>query len=205
MLAYGRDLFWPVGLFLLHPARPVAAALSGESLGAACGLLVLLVAAYGAMRRWPSLARPLAWVAAWLAPVLALWAVNPEWMVMDRYLLLPSLGLAWALALLLPIEGARSRWRAWVWTALLATFAGLTLAAMRPFASEERFWSAAIRADPGSSTAWAEWARLRADAGELAAAGEALQRAVELDPRAQLPRGTAAVRGRARASVRWTP
>ena len=59
---------------------------------------------------------------------------------------------------------------------------------MRPFASEERFWAAAIRADPGSSTAWAEWARLRADAGELAAAGEALQRAVELDPRAQLPR-----------------
>ena len=188
LLAYFRDLVWPVGLFLLHPARPVAAAMSGESLGAACGLLVLLAAAYGARRRWPALARPLGWIAAWLAPVLALWAVNPEWMVMDRYLLLPSLGLAWALALLLPIEGARSRWRAWVWTALLAIFAGLTLAAMRPFASEERFWSAAIRADPGSSTAWAEWARLRADKGELAAAGEALQRAVELDPRAQLPR-----------------
>lgn len=188
LLAYGRDLFWPVGLFLLHPARPVAAALSGESLGAACGLLVLLAAAYGAMRRWPSLARPLAWVAAWLAPVLALWAVNPEWMVMDRYLLLPSLGLAWALALLLPLETARWRSRAAVWMALVVVFAGLSLAAMRTYASEERFWSTAITSDPGSSTAWAEWARLRADAGELAAAGEALQRAVELDPRAQLPR-----------------
>lgn len=188
LLAYARDLFWPVGLFLLHPARPVAAALSGESLGAALGLLVLLAAVLGASRRWPPLARPLAWVAAWLAPVLALWAVNPEWMVMDRYLLLPSLGLAWALALLLPIEAARPRWQAWVWAALLAIFAGLSLAAMRPFASEERFWSAAIRADPGSSTAWAEWARLRADAGDIAAAAEALQRAVELDPRAQLPR-----------------
>jgi hypothetical protein len=42
LLAYGRDLFWPVGLFLLHPARPVAAALSGESLGAACGLLAFV-------------------------------------------------------------------------------------------------------------------------------------------------------------------
>ena len=188
LLAYGRDLFWPVGLFLLHPARPVAAAWSGEALGAACGLLVLLAAAMGACRRWPSLPRPLAWVAAWLAPVLALWAINPEWMVMDRYLLLPSLGLAWALALLLPIEAARSGWRAGAWIALLAIFAGLSLAAMRPFSSEERFWSAAIEADPGSSTAWAEWARLRADAGDLAAADEALQRAVELDPRAQLPR-----------------
>lgn len=188
VLAYTRDLLWPVGLFLLHPARPVAAALSGESLGAALGLLVLLAAVLGASRRWPPLARPLAWVAAWLAPVLALWAVNPEWMVMDRYLLLPSLGLAWALALLLPIEAARSRWRVWIWMALLALFAGLSLSAMRPFASEERFWSAAIQADPGSSTAWAEWARLRADAGNIAAAAEALQRAVELDPRAQLPR-----------------
>jgi tetratricopeptide (TPR) repeat protein len=188
VLAYARDLLWPVGLFLLHPARPVAAAMSGESLIAACGLVAMLAAAYGAMRRWPSLARPLAWVAAWLAPVLALWAVNPEWMVMDRYLLLPSLGLAWALALLLPLETARPLWRAAVWAALLAACAGLSLLAMRPFASEERFWSAAIRADPGSSTAWAEWARLRADAGDLAAAAEALQRAVELDPRAQLPR-----------------
>lgn len=188
LLAYARDLVWPVGLFLLHPARPVAAALSAPSLGAASGLLVLLAAGYGVRRRWPALARPLAWMAAWLAPVLALWAVNPEWMVMDRYLLLPSLGLAWALALLLPLEAAAWRWRALLWMALAVTLAGLSLAAMRPFASEERFWSAAIRADPASSTAWVEWARLRADAGELAAAAEALQRSVELDPRAQLPR-----------------
>lgn len=188
LLAYVRDLVWPVGLFLLHPARPVAAALSGESLGAAGGLLVLLGAAYGARRRWPALARPLGWIAAWLAPVLALWAVNPEWMVMDRYLLLPSLGFAWVLALLLPLEAPRWRLRAAVWMAAVVAFAGLSLAAMRPFASDESFWSAAIRADPASSTAWAEWGRLRAEAGDLVAASEALQRAVELDPRAQLPR-----------------
>lgn len=188
VLAYVRDLLWPVGLFLLHPARPVAAALSGESLAAAGGLLIVLAVVYAAMRRWPPVARPLAWMVAGLAPVLALWAVNPEWMVMDRYLLLPSLGLAWALAVLLPLDSERPLWRAAVWTVLLVTCAGLSLLAMRPFASEERFWSAAIAADPGSSTAWAEWGRLRADAGELAEASEALQRAVELDPRAQLPR-----------------
>lgn len=188
VLAYGRDLLWPAGLFLLHPARPVTAVLSRESLLAAAGLLVLLGCAGLAVRRRPELARPFGWTAAWLAPALALWAVNPEWMVMDRYLLLPSLGLAWTLALVLPLESGRRALRAAVWLICLAATAALSLQAMRPFASEALFWTAATRADPGSSTAWAEQGRLRAEAGDLAAADAALQRAVEIDPRAQLPR-----------------
>jgi Flp pilus assembly protein TadD len=188
VLAYLQDLVWPVGLFLLHPARPVVAVASPGSVFAALGLCAVLVAAYGATRRWPQLARPMWWTAAWLAPVLALWAVNPEWMVMDRYLLLPSLGLAWGLALLLPLDAGRPTLRAAVWLGCLAVSAGLSWRAMQPFASEADFWSRAIVADPGSSTAWTEQGRLQAEAGELGAAAMALQRAVELDPRAQLPR-----------------
>lgn len=192
LLVYLQDLLWPVGLFLLHPARPVPAMLSREALLAASGLLVVLLAVGVALRRWPAYARPAAWTAAWIAPVLALWAVNPEWMVMDRYLLLPTLGLAWAVALACPLEARRTPARqagvVLLWLALLSAGAALSLVAMRPFANEDAFWSAAVRADPASSTAWTEWARRRAEAGDRAGADEALRRAVALDPRAQLPR-----------------
>ncbi len=188
LLAYGRDLLFPFDLFLLHPARPVASVLSSKALLAALGLLAALFAAFLAVRRRPALGRPLLWTAVWIAPVLALWAVNPEWMVMDRYLLLPSLGLAWAIVVLLPVEVGNRRLRAAVWGSLLLAGAALSWIGMRPFASAERFWAAAVLADPGSSTAWTEVAKLRSEAGEFAAAGEALERSIALDPRAQLPR-----------------
>lgn len=188
VLAYGKDLLWPVDLFLLHPARPVSGVVSRESLVAAVSVLMAIVGAVAGGRRWPVLIRPLCWTAAWLAPVLALWAVNPEWMVMDRYLLLPSLGLAWALAVLLPIDATRSRSRIAVWAFVLLACAGLSREGMRAFENEERFWSKAVAADPGSSTAWTEWGRKQAEANDLVAATRALERAVALDPRAQLPR-----------------
>ncbi|MEP7010761.1 MAG: tetratricopeptide repeat protein [Acidobacteriota bacterium] len=188
LLAYARDLLLPVDLFLLDPARPAPAVFSPAALGAAVTLAILLAVIVWGVRRRPALGRPLLWCAAWIAPVLALWAVNPEWMVMDRYLLLPSLGLAWAVALLLPIEEGRRKLRIAVWMALLTTGAALSCVSSRPFADEERFWAQAIRSDPGSTTAWTEWARRRSEAGDFGAASEALERAIALDPRAQLPR-----------------
>lgn len=189
ILAYLRDLVWPVDLFLLHAARPVPAVASRETAVAVLGLALVLMGIGWARRRRPDLARPFGWMGAWLAPVLALWAVNPEWMVMDRYLLLPSLGLAWIVALLLPVDSIPPlRPASIIWLALLLSFAALSLLAMRPFADEERFWSAAIRADPGSSTAWTEWARQQSEKGDFLGAEKSLRRAVELDPRAQLPR-----------------
>ncbi len=188
LLAYGRDLLFPVDLFLLHPARPVGSVFAPRAVLAALGLALALFGALQAVRRRPAFGRPFLWSAVWIAPVLALWAVNPEWMVMDRYLLLPSLGLAWALAVLLPVEEGRRRLRAAVWGALLLAGAVLSWFGMRPFASAERFWAAAVLADPGSSTAWTEVAKIRSESGDPAAAAEALERAIALDPRAQLPR-----------------
>ncbi len=188
LVAYLRDLLVPVDLFLLHPARPARSWLAPEVLLSTAALVVLVVLAILAARRRRRIARPLLWAAAWIAPVLAIWAVNPEWMVMDRYLLLPSLALGWLLALLLPLEEGRRTLRVAIWGASIALFAALTLAAQRPFADEERFWETAIRADPGSSSAWTERSRLLAEKGDLAGAGEGLERAIELDPQAQLPR-----------------
>lgn len=206
ILAYLRDLLFPVDLFLLHPARPVASWSGGPALLAMLGLAAAAGAAYGAFRWRASLGRPFLFFLAWLAPALAVWAVNPEWMVMDRYLLLPSLALGWALVLAVPsplpspegsdrrrVSGpARLAARFPTFLAaglvLIAAFAALSLRDMRDYRDEARFWQAAIAADPASATANTEWARLLAEAGDLAAAEAALERAIALDPQAQLPR-----------------
>jgi tetratricopeptide (TPR) repeat protein len=209
IFAYLRDLFWPVGLFLLHPARPVSSWSSPAALAGIAGLAVVGALAFWAAWRRPVLIRPFLFFGAWLAPALALWAINPEWMVMDRYLLLPSLALGWALALIfgerLPAgerwglaqgghggpplhQGYRGRVPMVAAVALIAVFAALSLQGMRDFRDEDVFWNAAIEADPGSSTAFTEWAKRRSEAGDLEAAAGALEKAIGLDPQAQLPR-----------------
>lgn len=205
VMAYLKDLLWPVDLFLLHHARPATSWLAPLALRASLALLAVAVAVLWLVRLRPALARPVLWFAAWLAPALALWAINPEWMVMDRYLLLPSLGLAWGLAVALPLEKGRRAIRAVVWCLLLATTAGLSLLSMRAFRDEDRFWAAAVEADPRSSTAWTEWAKRRSEAGDEDAAAQALERASDLDPRAQVPRLRRALlalrQGRTQAAV----
>lgn len=188
LIAYARDLVWPVDLFLLHPARPVSRILEARSVGSAIAGLAVLAVLLTAARKRPDLARPMAWFFVWIAPVLALWAVNPEWMVMDRYLLLPGLGLTWGLARVFPIEASRLSFTTALWATLILVSGSLSLNDMKPYGSEERFWATAVAADPGSSTAWTEWGRKRAEAGDAAGADAALGRAVALDPRAQLPR-----------------
>lgn len=194
ILTYLRDLLWPVDLFLLHPARPLTSWLTLQAAATTAGLALILLLAWRAIGWRPALQRPLFFFAAWLAPTLALWAVNPEWMVMDRYLLVPSLALGWALVLCLPAE-LRPRKQLLerllqpvAATLLIATFGLLSLLGMQSFRNEDVFWKAAIQADGGSSTAWTEWAKRRVEAGELKAAEEALDKAIALDPRAQLPR-----------------
>ncbi len=188
LVAYLRDLVLPVDLFLLHPARPVSSWLAPPAIASAVAVLAAGLALLAVVRRRPTLAPPLIWMAAWLAPCLALWALNPEWMVMDRYLFLPTLGLGWVLAEL--TIGARpGRLPTTLLPAsIIVVFAILSARDMRTFRNETSFWTAAIAADPGSSTAWAEWGRLRKDAGDLAEAITALERAIDLDPRAQIPR-----------------
>jgi Flp pilus assembly protein TadD len=183
--AYLRDLLLPVDLFLLHPARPVSSWLAPKALISLAVVLAVTALAIGAIRKRPELARPFLFFAAWLAPTLALWAINPEWMVMDRYLLLPSLALGWALVVVFPLVGRGRRVTA---ALLIGAFAALSLLGMRVFRSEETFWNAAVEADSGSSSAWTGWAKLRSEAGDLTAAGEGLEKAIALDPQAQLPR-----------------
>lgn len=181
LLEYTRIAFFPVGLALLSPVRPVADPASIRVGLSALGLAALAAAALFAAKRRPSLLRPAAWSLAWLAPALNLWAVNPEWVVMNRYLFLPILGLAWALVDLGPAI-ARPRLAAGAGVLLAAAWAALSLQAMPTFRDERKFWARMIEADPTSATAWVERGRLLLDDGDPKGARVAFERARRLDP-----------------------
>jgi len=181
---YLRLLFWPVDLALLSPVRPVPALLSTPALASLGALAASALAAGYWIRRSPPAVLPCLWFLAWLAPCLNLWALNPEWLVMDRYLYLPSLALAWGLLGSAPIL---ARWRLLSLAAVIAVFAGLSLVHMRAYRDERAFWARQLDADPGSSVAWAESGRLALEGGDRRQARRALSRAVELDPASLLP------------------
>jgi protein O-mannosyl-transferase len=182
VLAYLRMALAPVDLALLSPVRPVAAWLGVEVLLDGLAMALVIGAAVLAARRWPAAAAPLLWFAAWLAPCLSLWTLNREWVVMDRYLYLPVLALPWLALGLLPTRAQRP-----VLAVLAAAFAGLSLLQMRVFRDEGTFWARMAEADPGSSTAQTERARLLIEAGDRAGGRAALERAVALSPESLLP------------------
>lgn len=188
--AYLKLLLAPCDVALLHPLRPVASLAAPSALGAALALAVAVAASVVAIRRRPGLLAPLAWFGAWLAPHLQLWAVNPEWIVMSRYLFLPALALPWAAYEAVRPEPDSRRERgllsAFVGVALL--FSAVSLVRMTSFRDERAFWERMREADPTSSVAWGETGRILAAEGRRAEARRALETATRLDPAALLPR-----------------
>ena len=177
LFTYLRLLVWPVGFSIFRPERPVYGPLSMPVLLAVAALIVLAAASLWAIRKKRELALPLTWLGVWLLPVLNLWALDPQWMVTDRYLFLPSLALPWALAVLLP-----ERARTVTLSGLVAVFALLTLRYSAIFHDERTFLAAMEKAEPTSPLVFAEKGRLLVRDGNLPAARIALTRAVELDP-----------------------
>jgi tetratricopeptide (TPR) repeat protein len=135
------------------------------------------LAAWG-IRRRPSLALPVAWFVLWMLPVLNLWALDPQWIVTDRYLFLPSLALPWAIALVVPRRAAAS-----VLALLAIVWAALAFRYERIFESEQTFVAAMEKAEPTSALVLGEKARLLRGAGDVSGAMRALERAVALDPK----------------------
>lgn len=176
---YLRLLVWPVGFSIFRPERPVHGPLSAPVLLAVAALVILAGLCLWAVRKRRELALPLVWLVVWLLPVLNLWALDPQWMVTDRYLFLPSLALPWALLVLLP-----QRARTVTLSVLAAAFALLTLRYSAIFHDERSFLAAMEKAEPTSPLIFAEKGRLLVQDGNLPAARIALTRAVELDPTA---------------------
>ncbi|HEY6320090.1 MAG TPA: tetratricopeptide repeat protein [Thermoanaerobaculia bacterium] len=204
LVTYLRLLVWPAGFSIFRPERPVYGPFAAPVLLAVAVLLVLALAAAWLVKRRRELALPLAWAVVWLLPVLSLWALDPQWMVTDRYLFLPSLALPWLLISLVSLvsqvspvspvspaspasdaaEGDRRRERlAIVLLSLLAiVFAILAVRYAAIFHDERTFLAAMEKAEPTSPLVFGEKGRLALRDGDLPAARAALTRAVELDP-----------------------
>lgn len=177
-VAYLRLLVWPIGFSIFRPERPVWGPFDAPVLLALLVVVALAVLAVFAIRRRRELLLPAAWLVVWLLPVLNLWTLDPQWMVTDRYLFLPSLALPWLLILLVP-----RRFAIGVLALLAIVFGALSLRYAAIFADERTFFAAMEKAEPTSPLIFSEKARLLLREGKTAAAEAALRRAVELDPK----------------------
>lgn len=177
LVTYLRLLVWPVGFAIFRPERPVYGLFSAGFLISVAALAGLATLGYWAIRKKRELLLPLGWLVVWLLPVLNLWALDPQWMVTDRYLFLPSLALPWSLAFLRP-----RRAQVAVLSILAVAFAVLTVRYSAIFHDERTFIAAMEKAEPTSPIIFSEKGRLLVLDGNLAGAREALNRAVQLDP-----------------------
>jgi tetratricopeptide (TPR) repeat protein len=192
LVTYLRLLVWPAGFSIFRPERPVYGPFAAPVLLAVAVLVVLLLAGAWLVKRRRELALPLAWAVVWLLPVLSLWALDPQWMVTDRYLFLPSLALPWLLvSLVSPVSPAseaarvdrrRERLAIALLSLLAVVFAILAVRYAAIFHDERTFLAAMEKAEPTSPLVFGEKGRLALRDGDLPAARAALTRAVELDP-----------------------
>lgn len=179
---YLRLLVAPVGFSIFRPERPVWGPLDAPVFLSLLVVAVLAALAYAAIRKRRELLLPVAWLVVWLLPVLNLWALDPQWMVSDRYLFLPALALPWLVVWLVP-----RRFSVAALSLLTLACGALSLRYAAIFADERTFVAAMEKAEPTSPLVFSEKARLLLRDGRTAAAEAAYQRAVELDPRAAGP------------------
>lgn len=141
-----------------------------------------------------------------LLPVLRLVMPLRAVLVADRYLLLPTLGIALATAVgLLAIRSRRAR-IALVTTIVLAA-ALRTLDAQANWASSMRLWHRAVESNPRDGDAWSMYAESLADAGHDAAVFKAIRDGLlhsNRSPRLQLRAALLTLRsGKRTDGVRW--
>ncbi|MEZ6185687.1 MAG: hypothetical protein R3F62_11840 [Planctomycetota bacterium] len=177
---YVRLVLWPSELAVHYYPRP---AFAEWAVNLGWGLAGILGG--WALARDRGL-RPLAlWAGGWFVLGLVLVAnVIPLGYVNDRYLLLPSVGIA-ALLGAWATRGGRGRRAA----LLAAAAAGVALsgAQIPTWSSSERLWRQVLEVDPRHPFALAQVARLEAAAGNLERAEQLVAEARDEDPDADFP------------------
>ena len=184
--AFPRNLLLLVFPFGHSPDPPISLHLpffSIETLSAAFSVaIVVAVVIVLARRRSPSL-RPVLWIVFALGPYLfpVLLRIGATAVLADRYLYLPSLGLAWLLASLILRLPRRV---AAVATILLpAIFAISSFRLCRIYCSETEYWGFASRNNPDSifaahNHAWGLWK----EHGDFDGARKEFLRMLQLSP-----------------------
>jgi len=182
LLHYAATLVWPADLSPLYPIDRTGA-FDGRSAAGLLLLVALLALAWTARRAVPPVALGVALFLLGLLPVSNL--IPMTFQVNDRYLLLPSFGLAlavWGYAGAL--EGRAVPRRALLGIVVAAAVAGGAVSFDYSFAwrSDEALWTRAVEAQPGAYYAWMKLGETRRDAGRFEEADAAYARAVELEP-----------------------
>jgi protein O-mannosyl-transferase len=152
------------------------------ALAAIVGLLVLICLALGLRKRFPLIAWGILFYLLGLLPVLNIFPTHP--MVADRYLYLPSFGLALAvtgLVMAVPIRGTIPV-RPLIAVPVIALLVFLTHRQNAAWHDEERLWLSSIESSPGSSRSYANLGSFYFMRQNFDKAFPLFEKAAELDP-----------------------
>ena len=181
--AYLGKLVLPVGLSAIYEFRP-AVSLFDVRVMAGVAVVAGFLAAIFFSRKSPAIFTGLAMMAAPLLPVLYVPALSSSAMA-DRYLYLPSAGLAIVLASLASrLEGKAAIASAVLASALLAALAAGSVGRSHAWQSDKALWGDAVRKAPNASNAHYNYAWASYESGDLITAIEHYRRAAALAPSA---------------------
>lgn len=177
---YLRKTLLPLDISVFYSGNFSRSVASLPAMGAAALLVAVAVAAWLLRRRLPELLVGGGWFLITLLPVSNLFATSP--VVADRYLFLPSFGLAFLAASLLarlrlPFKGAVA-----IVLLLLVPLALLTVSRNRVWHDDITLWSDTAARSPQVAGVWFNLGRAWHRTPQLGMALEAYLRAVSLDP-----------------------
>ena len=172
---YTKHLLFPWTQALSYPVEPAAN----------YALLGVAIFAAGALTSGP--ARPFFWMGGlFLLPVLNVAVLQPDMMLQDRYLYLPSacwfaaLGWGAAQAARRPGKGARAAATVGI---VAAAYVAILSSNLPPWESNRTLWERAVEVNPTSGRVWFNLGTEHENAGDLRMAEAHYARAVDLEPR----------------------
>jgi len=184
---YARQLLWPARLSIVYePPAPFTLA-NPAVISLVLAALVILACAWTLRRKAPAAWTGLLVFLVLLAPTFGILAYSPV-IAYDRYLHLPLIGIAYAVAAGLAKwsrrepNGSRGS-RAWIALVLVVTAAEAwaARAALVPWRDSLAIWSHAVEISPGMAMAHNGLGATWSDRGERANAIAAFERAARLD------------------------
>jgi tetratricopeptide (TPR) repeat protein len=183
-----RHLFWPVGLSTFYDTRPVQNPTLSNFVLPAFAVLLIAGLALAAARKSQVVAFALAWIVLPLLPLLDIRVFAENEFAHDRYLYLPSIGLAIIAALALRHLPARKRVRGVPVpqaALLLLLIPVMMFGVMHEgsyFASPRTFYAHCARTAPGNALAVTDYAADLGEQGRYPEALHLLQGVVNRDP-----------------------
>ncbi len=182
---YLKQLAWPAQLSTVYAPPEPFTLTNPVVLTGVCSTLALAAVAWWQRHRAPALQAGLGVFVLLLAPTFSIIRFSPV-IAYDRYVHLPALGLALAMAFALAaLLRRRPAARVAIVGAALAVALAETLAtraALAPWSDSIALWERAVQVSPGAAAAHNGLGATWSERGEGARAITAFERAVQVDP-----------------------